>query len=58
MSAFDASAIENFRKYLRIKTIHPDPDYAGCVEFLREMAGELEMEFKTIEVIKQKRYLC
>jgi hypothetical protein len=25
------SAIENFREYLQVKTVHPDPDYgASC----------------------------
>ena len=24
-----------FREYLRIQSVQPNPDYAGCVEFLR-----------------------
>lgn len=50
--SFDLQAIENFRDYLRIKTVHPDPDYAGCVDFLKKIADDLELDFKTIEVNK------
>lgn len=47
---FDNVAIDNFRKYLRIKTIQPNPDYEGCVKFLIEMANELGMTHKIFEV--------
>ncbi|GAB1600777.1 aminoacylase-1-like [Argonauta hians] len=43
-------AVTNFRRYLRIKTVQPDPDYDGAVEFLKEMAGQLGLPYKVIEV--------
>ena len=46
----DQLAIDNFRKYLQIKTVHPAPDYEGCVEFLLKLADELGMTHKVIEV--------
>lgn len=50
----DQLAIENFRNYLRIKTVHPNPDYEGCVEFLVKMADEIGLEHKIIEVSHQR----
>lgn len=46
----DLTAIENFGKYLRIKTVHPKPDYDGCVKFLTEIAKEIGLEHEIIEV--------
>ncbi|XP_030855958.1 aminoacylase-1-like [Strongylocentrotus purpuratus] len=43
-------AVTNFRRYLRIKTVEPDPDYAGAIEFLKEMAGEMGLPVQCIEV--------
>lgn len=43
-------AIDNFREYLRIKTVHPNPNYTACLEFLKRMAHELKLEFRTFEV--------
>ena len=50
MKLEDCKAIENFRNYLRIKTVHPNPDYQGCLNFLLSIAKELELEHKIIEV--------
>lgn len=50
----DYSAIENFRNYLRIKTVHPNPDYELCVKFLTGIAKELELEHEIIEVNRNK----
>ena len=46
----DQLAIDNFRKYLQIKTVHPAPDYEGCVKFLLKLADDLGMIHKVIEV--------
>lgn len=50
----DFNAIENFRNYLRIKTVHPNPDYEICVKFLTGIAKELGLEHEIIEVCKYK----
>ncbi|KAH8419378.1 hypothetical protein KR222_010034 [Zaprionus bogoriensis] len=35
--------LQYFREYLRIPSVHPDPNYAPCVEFLRQQAKQLEL---------------
>ncbi|EDW04843.1 GH11748 [Drosophila grimshawi] len=35
--------IEYFREYLRIPSVHPNPNYAPCLEFLRRQATQLEL---------------
>ncbi|KAI8054103.1 hypothetical protein BDF22DRAFT_682981 [Syncephalis plumigaleata] len=47
-------AVENFQEYLRIRTEQPHPDYKGAMEFLKRMAGELGVAFKTIEPVANK----
>uniref|UniRef100_A0A3P9MWA2 N-acyl-aliphatic-L-amino acid amidohydrolase n=1 Tax=Poecilia reticulata TaxID=8081 RepID=A0A3P9MWA2_POERE len=39
-----------FREYLRLKTVHPDPDYDSALRFLDRIAEELELPMKKIEV--------
>ncbi|XP_017001387.2 aminoacylase-1A-like [Drosophila takahashii] len=38
--------IEYFREYLRIPSVHPNPDYEPCVEFLRCQAKDLDLPIK------------
>uniref|UniRef100_H2LA56 N-acyl-aliphatic-L-amino acid amidohydrolase n=1 Tax=Oryzias latipes TaxID=8090 RepID=H2LA56_ORYLA len=38
-----------FREYLRLKTVHPEPDYDAAVRFLSRIAVELELPLKKIE---------
>lgn len=47
-------AVTNFRRYLRIKTVQPNPDYDGAMEFLQEMAEDLGLPFKIIEVAPKR----
>ncbi|TDG49582.1 hypothetical protein AWZ03_004073 [Drosophila navojoa] len=35
--------IKIFREYLRIKSVHPDVDYTGCVEFIKRQAASLDL---------------
>ncbi|XP_027859042.1 aminoacylase-1 isoform X3 [Xiphophorus couchianus] len=39
-----------FREYLRLKTVHPAPDYDSALRFLDRIAEELELPMKKIEV--------
>ncbi|XP_055985861.1 aminoacylase-1 [Sorex fumeus] len=39
-----------FRQYLRIRTVHPEPDYAGAVAFLEEQAQQLGLGCQKVEV--------
>lgn len=34
-------SVKKFRQYLRIKTVHPEPDYKSCTAFLLDYAKEL-----------------
>ncbi|EDV49624.1 uncharacterized protein Dere_GG17282 [Drosophila erecta] len=38
--------IQYFRDYLRIPTVHPNPDYEPCVEFLKRQAEDLDIPIK------------
>lgn len=37
-----------FREYLRIKTVHPDPNYDKALNFLAELANEIGLPWKTV----------
>ncbi|XP_047120519.1 aminoacylase-1-like [Schistocerca piceifrons] len=50
----DDLAIENFRQYLRIKSVHPNPDYASCVSFFRTQAESTDLEFFVHEFVRGK----
>ncbi|XP_065889540.1 aminoacylase-1-like [Dysidea avara] len=43
-------AITTFRRYLRINTSHPNPDYASAVTFLKEMAREIGLGCDVVEL--------
>ncbi|KAK4878745.1 hypothetical protein RN001_011251 [Aquatica leii] len=45
----DTIAIENFRKYLRIPSVHPNVNYDDCVSFLRDYSKDLEISFNVYE---------
>ncbi|XP_065168483.1 aminoacylase-1-like [Atheta coriaria] len=40
-------AVDNFREYLRIPSVHPDVDYVPCVTFLQKQATSLGLPLKT-----------
>nr|XP_006631117.1 PREDICTED: aminoacylase-1 [Lepisosteus oculatus] len=44
------TAVSLFREYLRIRTVHPEPDYDAALKFLDRVAGELELPMRTVEV--------
>ncbi|KAI4894419.1 hypothetical protein NFI96_030273, partial [Prochilodus magdalenae] len=44
------SAVSLFREYLRLKTVHPEPDYDAALKFLTRISEELGLPMKTIEV--------
>nr|XP_033781969.1 aminoacylase-1 isoform X1 [Geotrypetes seraphini] len=39
-----------FREYLRIRTVHPQPDYDGAIHFLERIAEELGLACQKVEV--------
>uniref|UniRef100_A0A1B0CBE7 N-acyl-aliphatic-L-amino acid amidohydrolase n=1 Tax=Lutzomyia longipalpis TaxID=7200 RepID=A0A1B0CBE7_LUTLO len=46
--------IQIFREYLKIPSVHPNPDYEPCVEFLRRQATSLAMDFKVYYPVNDK----
>ncbi|XP_010795291.1 aminoacylase-1A [Notothenia coriiceps] len=43
-------SVSLFREYLRLKTVHPDPDYDAALRFLDRIAEELDLPMRKIEV--------
>jgi aminoacylase len=44
-------AVNKLIEYLRIKTVHPEPDYASAIKFIKEYAFEIGFDsYKEIEV--------
>jgi aminoacylase len=41
-------AIQRFVEYIQIKTVQPEPDYKSALEFLKNYAQELGLEYRTI----------
>ncbi|KAJ3291012.1 adenylate cyclase, partial [Borealophlyctis nickersoniae] len=54
MTSKEHIAVTTFRDYLRIKTVQPNPDYAGCKAFLQRLAEELGLKFSAVEHAKGK----
>ncbi|KAL0880830.1 hypothetical protein ABMA27_002014 [Loxostege sticticalis] len=47
-------AVANFVEYLKIPSVQPNVDYAGCVAFLQKQAKEIGLSVKIYEVVKNK----
>uniref|UniRef100_A0A3P8UJE9 N-acyl-aliphatic-L-amino acid amidohydrolase n=1 Tax=Cynoglossus semilaevis TaxID=244447 RepID=A0A3P8UJE9_CYNSE len=52
-AAGEDPSVSLFRDYLRLKTVHPQPDYSA-VKFLERIAAELGLPLKKIEVCPGK----
>ncbi|XP_058797117.1 aminoacylase-1 [Phymastichus coffea] len=50
----DATAVENFREYLRIPSVHPNINYDDCVKFLEKQAKSLDLPIKVYHVDPKK----
>ncbi|CAM6087947.1 unnamed protein product [Calypogeia fissa] len=53
----DIPAIQRFREYLRIPTVHPDPDYAPAIEFLTRQAEEIGLPVTIHQLVEYKPIL-
>jgi len=40
----EAPEVTKFREYIRLKTVHPEPDYASCREWLLNYGAEIGLE--------------
>ncbi|KAK9874876.1 hypothetical protein WA026_005690 [Henosepilachna vigintioctopunctata] len=50
MENLDNIALENFKEYLQIPSVHPDIDYSDCVKFLTKIAEDLQLPIRVINV--------
>uniref|UniRef100_H2ZKV2 N-acyl-aliphatic-L-amino acid amidohydrolase n=1 Tax=Ciona savignyi TaxID=51511 RepID=H2ZKV2_CIOSA len=50
----EAVGVTKFREYLRIKTVHPNPDYEKALEFLEAYGKELGLEVKLVQKYEKK----
>lgn len=50
----DKLAVENFREYLQIPSVHPNIDYGDCVAFIKKQAKSLGLPVKVYEVRPKK----
>ncbi|CAH0626768.1 unnamed protein product [Chrysodeixis includens] len=50
----DNEVVQRFREYLRLPSVHPDPDYSGCVVFLKKMAEQLGLPVAVHEFVPKK----
>uniref|UniRef100_A0A8C5APL0 N-acyl-aliphatic-L-amino acid amidohydrolase n=1 Tax=Gadus morhua TaxID=8049 RepID=A0A8C5APL0_GADMO len=48
-SSGEDPSVSLFREYLRLKTVHPEPDYDAALRFLDRIAEELDLPMKKIE---------
>lgn len=44
----DQEAIQNFQKYLRINSAHPNVNYSKCVFFLERLSAQLNLPIKVV----------
>ncbi|MQL99228.1 hypothetical protein Taro_031954 [Colocasia esculenta] len=49
--------VERFQQYLRVRTAHPNPDYAAAVAFLSDQARSVGLLFQTFEFVPGKPLL-
>uniref|UniRef100_A0A8C5WGB1 N-acyl-aliphatic-L-amino acid amidohydrolase n=1 Tax=Leptobrachium leishanense TaxID=445787 RepID=A0A8C5WGB1_9ANUR len=50
MSSSENPSTSLFREYLRIRTVHPDPDYDGAEEFLVRVAKDIGLESRKVKL--------
>ncbi|KAL1500804.1 hypothetical protein ABEB36_006246 [Hypothenemus hampei] len=47
-------AIEHFRRYLQIPSVHPNVNYAPCVDFLQDQGKSLDLQIQVHYVVENK----
>ncbi|CAH1115008.1 unnamed protein product [Psylliodes chrysocephalus] len=53
-NALDTQAVNNFREYLQIPSVHPDVDYEPCIKFLEKQAKSLGLPHQIIKIKPNK----
>ncbi|KAJ3197284.1 adenylate cyclase [Irineochytrium annulatum] len=57
MSQSASEIVSRFQAYLRIKTVHPNPDYKGCCEFLLKLAKRFNIPATVFEPVPNKPFV-
>ncbi|XP_075975586.1 aminoacylase-1-like [Anticarsia gemmatalis] len=50
-------AVSNLRNYLRIRSVHPNVNYDGCIAYLRAQAAEIGLSVSVCEPLPKKPIL-
>lgn len=50
-ASFPEDAVSNFREYLRIRTVHPQPDYEAAKNFLVGYGKNLTLDVEVMEFV-------
>ncbi|PWA03432.1 hypothetical protein BB558_000402 [Smittium angustum] len=50
----EPASVARFREYLKIETVHPNPDYVNCTKFLERQAKEIGLEYNVVECVPGK----
>ncbi|GAB6022977.1 adenylate cyclase [Chamberlinius hualienensis] len=53
----EEKAVDIFREYLRINTMHPEPNYASAIKFLKRIADEISLPYEIVEVVPKNPIL-
>ncbi|KAF5277868.1 hypothetical protein FQA39_LY06020 [Lamprigera yunnana] len=54
LKEIDKTAVKNLQEYVRIPSVHPNPDYAPCVKLLQRLAHDIGLEFNVYELFPKK----
>ncbi|PVU93380.1 hypothetical protein BB561_003316 [Smittium simulii] len=57
MTTSEPAEVKRFREYLRIKTVHPTPDYKACAEYLTAQAKDIGLEYQVLEPVENKPFV-
>ncbi|ESQ52154.1 hypothetical protein EUTSA_v10016717mg [Eutrema salsugineum] len=50
----DNAIVSRFQTYLRINTVHPNPDYRAAADFIKSQAQSISLESQSIEFVEGK----
>ncbi|PVU88316.1 hypothetical protein BB560_006381 [Smittium megazygosporum] len=54
MTSQEPDCVKRFREFVRIKTVHPVPDYESSTKFLLKQAEEIGLTSQVVEAVKGK----
>ncbi|XP_066909252.1 aminoacylase-1-like [Halyomorpha halys] len=49
--------VETFREYLKIRSVHPEPDYDGCIEFVKKRADQYGLKTQIFRLDEKRPVL-